>query len=204
MLRVRRVRCACPILAANENGTMNTSIRYVGVLALLLAACTLLSAQTDVAFEFQAYPTGLIPGLRLSKAVGTRAEWHVRLGYNWIRHGDAGVHEDERGAGYGGTLGYDRYFGESRKGFFAGVRCDLWRNTIDWKDRIGQADELSGTTRILVVQPTLEAGWWLPLDQRHFAAPTLAFGFEKNVVTEGEPTGEGAILLLGVRLGFRR
>ncbi len=183
---------------------MKTNCRYPAILAVLLAAITALPAQTDLAFEFQAYPTGLIPGLRLSKAMGARAEWHVRLGYNRIRHGDAGVHEDERGAGYGGTLGYNRYFGESRKGFFAGLRCDLWCNTIEWKDRIGQADEVGGTTRILVLQPTAEAGWCIPLAARHYLAPALALGFEKNVVTEGEPTGEGAILLLGVRLGFRR
>ncbi|GEM_PF-4744788 len=139
-------------------------------------------AQTKVSLEFQAYPTGLISGVRISWPSDAQAQWHVRVGYNWIRHGSAGVHEDERGGGVGATLGYEYLLARDQhgKGLFAGVRCDVWRNIIQWTDRINRADEVSGTTRLVVVQPTVSAGWLLPLGSSWFWVPSLSFGFEKK------------------------
>ena len=70
-------------------------------------------------------------------------------------------------------------------------------------DNIGLSDEIGGTTNITVVQPTVEGGCALPVGENRFFSPTIAFGYEINVVTEGEPTGEGAILLLGFTFGRR-
>jgi len=158
--------------------------------------------QTDFSVEFQAYPTGLIPGIRLEQAVKTHYAFHLRAGYNWVRHRDQGRHEDERGDGKGFSVGYKRYFRSGHEGFFIGARNDVWWNELDWKDRIGQPDEVSGHTKITVLQPTLEAGYVF-LKSDWILSPTVAFGFEFNVKTEGEPVGEGAILLLGVQLGRR-
>lgn len=157
----------------------------------------------DLGFEFQAYPTGLIPGLRLESGFGTQHAVHLRLGYNWLRHQGYGVHEDERGDGLGFTLGYKYYFQPGFQRWFLGVKNDLWWNEVDWKDKIGQSSELNGTTHITVVQPTLEGGLHLAVGDSWFFAPSLAFGFEINVVTEGEPTGEGPIVLLGFTFGRR-
>jgi len=60
-----------------------------------------------IGVEFQAYPTGVIPGVRADLYFDDRAKAHVRIGYNFVRHGDAGVHQDERGGGPGLTIGYD-------------------------------------------------------------------------------------------------
>lgn len=157
----------------------------------------------DADFEFQAYPTGLIPGIRLEKGFAGRHAAHLRLGYNWIRHGSLGKHDDERGDGYGFTLGYKYYFRPVFKGFFAGIRNDIWWNEMHWKNNPDAIDEVSGTTHITVVQPTVEAGWLFPLGDSWQLAPSLAFGYEVNVKTEGSPTGEGAILLAGIVLGKR-
>lgn len=157
----------------------------------------------DLGFEFQAYPTGLIPGLRLEYPIGGQYAASLRLGYNHIRHGNAGKHEDERGQGWGGSIGLKRYyFAEGKKGWFATLRSDLWFNSIDWKDHIGQVDEVRGTTDIVVLQPTLEAGFCLRKTQSWFLSPALAFGLEWNVKTDGSPTGEGPILLAGFTVGF--
>ena len=45
---------------------------------------------------------------------------HFRLGYNWIRHGDQGVHEDERGDGFGFSLGYKYYLKKRFRDLFFG------------------------------------------------------------------------------------
>ncbi len=158
---------------------------------------------TDLSFEFQAYPTGLIPGLRIEKSFGTKNTLHLRLGYQFIDHRDLGVHQNEEGSGYGFTLGYNRFLKEDFTGWHFGIRSDLWFNTIDWESSIGTAAVPFGTSEITVVQPTAQLGYLFKVKESWFFTPTISLGFEVNVKTDGEPTGEGAILLLGVNAGKR-
>ncbi|RMG32185.1 MAG: hypothetical protein D6730_00065 [Bacteroidetes bacterium] len=157
----------------------------------------------DAGIEIQAYPTGIIPGLRFALALGPQDALHLRLGYNFIRHRDLGVHQDERGDGWGFSLGYRHYFSKGLQGWFLGLRDDTWFNQLDWRDNIDQADEVSGSTRIIVVQPTAEGGYLFESGNGKWGfAPSVAFGFEINVKTEGAEVGQGAILLIGI--GFSR
>ena len=137
-------------------------MRKIILSSLFLCLFSILSlhAQLDVSFEFQAYPTGLIPGLRVEKGIGDHHALFLRAGYNWIRHRDLGVQDLEEGDGFGGTLGYRYYFKETQAGFFLGVKSDVWRSSVDWEeqDDAGMAIE-SGTSEIIVVQPTAEAGF---------------------------------------------
>ncbi len=164
-----------------------------------------LSAQSplSLAFEFQAYPTGLIPGVRIDYAVKERHCLHARLGYNWVRHRDLGVQDKEWGDGFGGTLGYRYFFKNNRKGWFLGARTDLWRNRIHWEDKDANGNvRSSGLSKITVVQPTAEGGYLFPLGAGNwFLAPAVAFGVEINVQTQGAKVGEGTILLLGLSAG---
>lgn len=161
------------------------------------------SGPFDATFEFQAYPTGLIPGVRFEKGFAEKNAVSLRLGYQIIDHRDLGKNDDEVGNGYGFSLGYKRYFKENYQGLYAGVKNDFWWNTIEWKMNPDTPDEFSGETDIVVVQPTAEVGYLFAFDNGWILSPTLAFGFEINVETEGRPTGEGAIFLLGVNVGKR-
>ena len=172
--------------------------------SLFLLIPTFVIAQPlDLSFEFQAYPTGLIPGIQIEKGFGAKDAVHLRLGYQHIRHGDWGVQEDERGNGYGFSLGYKHYLKEGFAGWFWGLRNDFWWNTLDWKNNIGELNEIGGTSEIIVIQPTAMAGYLFELGKTGFFTPTIAFGFEVNVETEGEEMGQGAILLLGFEIGKR-
>jgi len=156
-----------------------------------------------IGFEFQAYPTGIIPGFTVERKVARNHALHLRFGYQEIRHQDYGVHDDERGSGYGGTLGY-RYFPKRQHhGWGLGVRADLWVNNLDWKDNIGLANEAQGRTRVVVLQPTAELSYSLMLNKKWYVAPSAAFGYEINISTRGEDVGEGAIWLLGFSTGWR-
>ncbi len=154
--------------------------------------------------EVQAYPTGFISALRAEKAVANKFSYSFRIGYNYIRHGDAGEHDDERGNGIGFSYGKRQFI--TRKflqGYFFGLRADLWYNNITWKDNNGINVE-SGRTHVLVFQPTLETGYqWALADQKLIITPTLAFGFERNFSTIGEPVGQGWILLAGFNIARR-
>ena len=88
-------------------------------------------------------------------------------------------------------------------GWFAGLRSDLWFNDIDWKDNIGGPLELSGHTDIVVLQPTLEGGYRFSLGEDWYVSPSLAFGFEINIVSKGADVGQGAIVLVGIGIGKR-
>lgn len=151
--------------------------------------------------EFQAYPTGLTPGLVAYKSIGNNNYIHLKAGYNHVRHGDAGLHEDERGGGFGGSLGFNRLVAIRKSNFLAGVRCDLWYNEIDWKIRIDEPNEESGVSKVTVLQPTISMGYPIAVGKGFFL-PQISFGAEINVETQGEETGEGLILLVGVSYLF--
>lgn len=157
----------------------------------------------DAGLEVQVYPTGIIPGLRFEKNFTQKDLAALRLGYQFIDHRDQGKHDTEKGTGFGGTLGYKRYFKENFVGPSLGIRSDLWANKIDWESKLETGEIAKGTTNILVVQPTLEFGWGFPISDKLILTPTAAFGFEFNVKTKGEATGEGAIILAGLTASYR-
>ena len=170
------------------------------LLLLLLGGSSYAFCQTELGLEFQVYPTGFISGIHIEYEIGAHSGLQGRVGYNLIRHRDLGIQEDERGGGFGGTLGYRYYSKEKRKGLMLGARCDLWWNEIDWKNNIGLPEEASGTTKVTVLQPTAELGYILLLKNNFLILPTIALGAEINIKTKGAETGQGAILLLGTSI----
>jgi len=152
-------------------------------------------------FETQVYPTGLLPGLRFEHYLSKKDAIHIRWAYQLIDHRDLGKHESEKGNGLGFTLGYTRFFNLSQKGFSIGIRNDIWWNTIDWKDNIDIGSEISGTTKITVLQPTVLLEYRVDLGNSFILIPSAGFGIEWNIKTNGEPTGEGVIGLLGISIG---
>jgi len=168
---------------------------------LLLTTFVFGQGSWDVGIEFQAYPTGILPGIRLEKNFAERHALHIRAGANIFNHRSLGKHFKEKGSGYGFTLGYKRYFQPSHERWFLGFRNDIWFNEVDWAKDIALPPN-SGTTTITVIQPTVEGGFTFVKNKFYFS-PSLAFGFEVNTNTVGEPTGEGAIVLLGFNTGIR-
>lgn len=147
--------------------------------------------------EFQLYPTGFIAGITFYQSLNQHGYVHVRFGYNHVRHGDNGLHEDESGHGWGGSLGYDQLVNLSNLSFLAGVRADIWKNKVNWINNIGEVNEMTGTTKITVLQPTARIGYPIDLGPGYLL-PALSFGAEINVDTNGEEVGDGLILLLGL------
>ncbi len=179
-----------------------TSMKKI-ILATLLTLIPLFGySQTEIGIETQVYPTGIIPGVRIDQFVGDKTSLSLRFGYQIIDHRDLGVHDDETGSGYGLSLGAHFYQDTSTIGWHIGPRVDLWRNSIDWSDG-SAATMITGETDVTVLQPTVVGGYRFAMGLNGYISPTIGFGYEWNVKTEGEPTGEGAILLLGVQLAFR-
>ncbi len=152
----------------------------------------------EFGLEIQAYPTGIIPGLRIEKFLNANTSINLRLGYQIINHRDLGVQENEEGYGYGASFAYRRFFKPDHKGLSLAFRTDLWFNKMDWQD-LG----VEGTTNIVVVQPTLMGEYTFRPNSNFSITPSLSFGWEWNVSTDGEPTGEGAIILIGCTTAWK-
>ncbi|MDF1698596.1 MAG: hypothetical protein P1U56_22280 [Saprospiraceae bacterium] len=151
----------------------------------------------EIGLELQAYPTGIIPGFRIEKYLNNNSSINFRVGYQVIDHRDLGVQENEEGSGYGASFAYRRFLNENRKGLSLALRTDLWFNTIDWENQ-----GAVGTTKIKVVQPNLMGEYAFYSGHNVSIIPSISLGWEWNVSTDGEPTGEGAIILVGCTLGF--
>ena len=149
----------------------------------------------------QAYPAGVIAGLHAEYALSERDELTARLAWNATDRGDFGEHDDEHGGGPGGGLGWRRFFGPQYTGWLFGGRVDVWALKIDWKDSSPASRQ--GETDVLVVQPSLEAGYrWRLGDSRWRLDLTGSFGYEINVEVDGEDVGEGPIGLVGVTFTY--
>lgn len=152
----------------------------------------------DVGGEFQWYSDGYITGLHLAYNFPIHHAIQLRIGYNKANHEDRGKHDNEEGGGPGFSLGYRYYFLVRPHGFFLGARSDLWHMNIDWKQ--GTA---AGTSKIWVVQPTLEIGYMFLINDEFFISPSVSNGAEINVKTEGQPVGQGFITLVGISTGWK-
>ncbi|MEZ5029868.1 MAG: hypothetical protein R2787_00565 [Saprospiraceae bacterium] len=169
---------------------------FISCLCVLSSPALL--AQHQLGVEFQTYPTGQISSLSYAHSFGENGTIEARIGYNFVDHRDLGVQDDEKGGGFGGSIGYAHRIWNLLR---LGARADIWWNKIDWKMDPGTPQEVKGMTKISVLQPTLTLDYPIPLG-RWFLTPRIAFGAEINVQTDGEEVGQGAILLGGI--GFSR
>lgn len=157
-------------------------------------------SQITLGPEFQIYPTGLLPGIRIEKQLGNKSSLNFRLAAQIIDHRDLGVQDDETGSGFGASIGIRNFFKTYNKGWSITGRLDVWKNSIDWSST-ENGNTISGNTKITVLQPTALLEYAFAKNNITIS-PSLGFGYEWNVATNGAPTGEGAILLLGCTIGF--
>lgn len=153
--------------------------------------------------EIQVYPTGIIPGLKYELPIGGLSALYLRAGYQIIDHRDLGVQDNETGSGYGFSLGYKKYLSSDQLGWAFMLKTDLWFNTIDWETTNIAGELITGQSKIKVLQPTLQAEYGFSLSEKIILSPSVAFGIEWNIATEGSDVGEGSILLLGLSLGYK-
>lgn len=165
----------------------------------MLMSHHLTSQISEVGLELQIYPTGITPTINMDHNFGDKHNFHARIGLNLFNHRNLGKQDQEKGSGFGFSLGYRKYFKEKFQGWRIGIKNDLWWNTVNWRNGINNPNEDSGQTKILVLQPTVEIAKVYRKDSWSIS-PSLALGIEWNVITDGLPTGEGPIVLLGVQI----
>lgn len=168
----------------------------IALAALAGASCTT-AAGDRIGAEIQAYPAGVIPGLHARHLVNDGADAiTLRIAANITERGDFGEHEDESGSGFGLGAGWRHAVNGTLEtdGWLYGARLDVWSLDIDWED----PGPRTGSTDILVVQPTVEVGYGWSFADGGRLELTAGLGAEINVDTDGEDVGEGAIGLIGL------
>ena len=149
--------------------------------------------------ELQAYPTGIVPGVRYEWLMGETDILFIRGAYNFTERSDFGEHEDESGGGPGIGIGWRHWKDERANGWHYGARLDVWDMEIDWED---DAPSREGETDIIVIQPYLELGYSWPGQGGSRIDITAGAGAEINVDTDGEDVGEGFIALIGISFSY--
>lgn len=172
----------------------------IGMCCLSFAQTSFAQGSTDVSVQLQVYPTGIIPGITIDRSISDKGRVALRLGYNSFDHRDLGVQTTEVGGGPGFSIGYQHYFKNDFRGLHLEFKNDFWFSNIDWTN----VDTMTeGETSITVLQPTASIGYTIVTSSKIVIRPIIGFGWEWNVRTDGEPTGEGAIGLIGVSVGKR-
>jgi len=135
----------------------------------------------------QVYPAGFIPTVSYEHYLGPRTSLLYRVGANITDRRDfSSKNEEEKGSGFGGSVGYRTYVPLQKGSLVFGLHADLWNLWIDWNNPPGSQWPLSGTTYILVLQPWLEAGYIIPIKKsRSRVGFSLGFGREINLITDG-------------------
>jgi hypothetical protein len=151
--------------------------------------------KTDVGLSLQVYPAGFIATLNAGLFLQSKSSLMFRLGSNITNRKDYSPYNDnEKGGGFGGSLGYRRHFPLNKGEIIAGIHTDLWNMWINWKDDVGEPSEKNGQTYTLVLQPWIEAGYMIDFKNSPVnLGITTGFGREINIVTKGNDVGQGWI-----------
>lgn len=153
---------------------------------------------TDIGAEFQWYPSGTISTLHLAFNSKIHSSVLLHFGYNKANRHDNGEKDNEKGGGWGGSLGYRYYFKPYPHKFFIGAKTDLWRLKIDWAQGVQ-----TGETKTWTLQPAFEIGYTFIINDQAFITPSISNGAEINIKTQGDKVGQGFITLIGISAGLR-
>jgi len=179
------------------------------VLVVLLLGSNAITAQdagdskeVRLGVSAQVYPAGFIPTVTLEPFLSEDWSLFFRAGANITDRQDfSDFNDTEEGSGFGGSAGVRKHIPLRKGKIVAGFITDLWGLEIDWTD--ADAAPMAGTTNILVLQPYLEAGYFLPFkNSSSQLGATIGFGREINIKTTGEEVEADFMFSLSLQYSF--
>lgn len=161
--------------------------------------------QTFIGASAQAYPAGIIATVNTEIFYNKHTSIYLRVGGNFADRKDFSPNNDnEKGYGFGGSLGYRKHIILNRGNIILGANMDVWNMWIDWKNHIGEPNQTQGTTYTLVVQPWLEAGYFISIQKSPIQLGiSTGFGREINVITNGKDVGQGWMNSIVLNVQFK-
>lgn len=160
--------------------------------------------KTNFGLSAQFYPSGIIATLNAEHYIAEKSSLIFRLGGNFVDRKDfSDENDNEKGSGFGGSLGYRKHFPLKKGKIVLGLSIDAWNLWIDWRNNIGEVNAASGTTYTLVLQPWLESGYFFNLKNSFSKIGiTAGFGREINAITNGKDVEQDWIASLLLQYQF--
>lgn len=155
---------------------------------------------TDVGGEFQFTPDYTSYNLLLGFNAKLHSAVIVRGGYSssFVKHKNAA--SSESGNGWNASVGFRYHFSVVPKRFFLGINAGIQSFNIKWA-----TTGASGNSKILVLQPRLDAGYTFLINDMFYITPQLSATVQKTLSTSGEPVSFGKDFLggAGISAGWR-
>lgn len=109
-------------------------------------------------------------------------------------------HNSESGSGFGGYLGYRYHFSVIPKRAFLGLGLGFQSMTIDWTGLL-----FTGNTKTSILQPTLEAGYTLVINDYMYITPSVSGIIQTKLSSKGQDVGYGSGFApaAGISIGWR-
>lgn len=155
---------------------------------------------TDIGAEYNWSPNASTYSLQLAFNAKTHHSLIVLGGYNKVQSDPSTADNNESGTGWSASLGYRYYIKILPRRFYIGARIEVSNLEINWSKLIG-----GGTSKIMVLQPSVETGYTLLINELFFITPYVAAGYQTTLKTNGAAVsyGNGFVPLAGISAGFR-
>lgn len=180
------------LIFAKTNEVLKHKIYIVFFLSFFCSA-TLLAQEKEtnpvfVGAAIQFYPAGIITTVHADIMLNNNNSIYTRIGGNYANRQDfSDFNDNEKGGGFGGSVGYRRHFPLKKGKLIAGFNTDVWNLWIRWKNDINTTFQTRGTTYTLVLQPWAEGGYFYAFKSSLLQIGlTAGFGKEFNVITDGK------------------
>lgn len=155
---------------------------------------------TDVGATYQYSPDFNTYSLHLAF---NAEEYHsFILKGNYARFGSRKTsnHTSESGSGWGGYLGYRYHFSVIPKRTFIGLGAGIQSMKVNWSTTL-----LEGRTNLLLLQPTLEAGYTLVINDYMYITPSVSGMLLTQLSSKGADVdfGGGFVPAASISMGWR-
>jgi hypothetical protein len=154
---------------------------------------------TDIGAEYQWTENSPALNLQFALNATTHHSFVGSVGIKTAFQPIEGSHDNEKGKGWGGSVGYRYYFSVLPKGFYVGARAHFWSLNM-----YHTADNLSPKTSVTIAQPSGEIGYTSVINDLFFITTYISAG--QKVTVSGEQTfayGKGFVASAGIAMGWR-
>lgn len=144
------------------------------------------------------------PGINLQLAFNAREHHSIitSLGYKDVWRPIPNTHNNEKGKGFGGSVGYRYYFKVLPKGIYLGLRAHVWSLSM-----YRSADNTAKNTNLTIGQPSAELGYTAVINDIAFVTFYYSAGKQFQISdadkSYGYGYGKGSVSSFGISGGIR-
>lgn len=142
------------------------------------------------------------PGINLQLAFNAKIHhsFITSIGYKQAWKHIPNTNNNEKGKGFGGSLGYRYYFKIIPKGIYIGARAHVWSLSM-----YKTADNTAGNTNLTVAQPSAELGYTAVINDMAFISFYYSAGTQVQLSAEDKTYGygKGSVSAFGISGGIR-